>query len=42
MTGLTSLTRRHPLLDLLLRAAAIVVVSVVILLFLPALASAAG
>jgi hypothetical protein len=42
MTALSSLAGNHPLLDLLLRAAAIAVISMAILFLLPALANAAG
>jgi hypothetical protein len=42
MTALSTLVGNHPLLDLLLRAAAIVLVSIVILGLLPALADGAG
>jgi hypothetical protein len=42
MTALLSLVGKHPLLDLLLRAAAIAIVSIVILGMLPALANGAG
>jgi hypothetical protein len=42
MSGLSSITGKHPFLDLLLRVAAIAIVSVVILGLLPALARGAG
>jgi hypothetical protein len=42
MTALSRLSGSHSLLDLLLRAAAIAVVSIAILFLLPALANAAG
>jgi hypothetical protein len=42
MTVLSSLAGSHPWLDLLLRAAAIAVISIAILFLLPALANAAG
>jgi hypothetical protein len=42
MNGLSSITGKHPVLDLLLRAAAIAIISIVILGLLPALANAAG
>ncbi len=42
MTGLSSITGKHPVLDLLLRIAAIAIISIAILGLLPALANGAG
>ncbi len=42
MSGLSNISGKHPVLDLLLRIAAIAIISIAILGLLPALANGAG